>query len=186
MKYSKRFEAALVYASQVHEGHFRKGTQVPYITHLMAVAALVGEAGGTENEVIAALLHDAVEDCGGPPIEREIRERFGDTVGDIVIGCSDTDETPKPPWQKRKKATSSIWMTLPSRYCWSPVLTSYTTPGPSWPTIARLATSCGIALPERRNKRSGITELSSKRLGDATYRLDWWTSWIEPCRRWKT
>lgn len=104
MKYSKRFEAALVYASQVHEGHFRKGTQVPYITHPMAVAALVGEAGGTENEVIAALLHDAVEDCGGPPIEREIRERFGDTVGDIVIGCSDTDETPKPPWQKRKES----------------------------------------------------------------------------------
>ena len=104
MKYGKRFEAALVYTAQLHQDQYRKGTTVPYITRLLAVAALVGESGGTEDEVIAALLHDAVEDCGGPPVEKQIRERFGDAVGDIVRGCSDTDESPKPPWNQRKEA----------------------------------------------------------------------------------
>jgi (p)ppGpp synthase/HD superfamily hydrolase len=70
----------------------------------MAVAGLVGEAGGSENEAIAALLHDAVEDQGGEPILAEIRARFGDEVAGIVDGCSDTDEVPKPPWRPRKDA----------------------------------------------------------------------------------
>jgi len=65
VKYSRNFEAALVYATQLHAGYFRKATNVPYVNHLLAVASLVGEAGGSEDEVIAALLHDAVEDQGG-------------------------------------------------------------------------------------------------------------------------
>jgi (p)ppGpp synthase/HD superfamily hydrolase len=104
VKYSDRFESALVFATQLHDGHRRKATDVPYVTHLLAVASLVGEAGGTENEVIAALLHDAVEDCGGQPTLDKIREMFGDDVAQIVLGCSDTDETPKPPWKQRKEA----------------------------------------------------------------------------------
>ncbi len=104
MKYSRNFEAALVYATQLHDGHFRKATDVPYVTHLLAVASLVGEAGGTENEVIAALLHDAVEDCGGQPTLDKIRELFGDEVAQIVLGCSDTDVVPKPPWKQRKES----------------------------------------------------------------------------------
>ena len=104
MKYSRNFEAALVYATQLHDGHFRKATNVPYVNHLLAVASLVGEAGGSEDEVIAALLHDAVEDQGGQPTLDKIRELFGDEVAQIVLGCSDTDEVPKPPWKQRKEA----------------------------------------------------------------------------------
>lgn len=103
-RYGRGFEAALVYAAQLHSGHFRKATEVPYVTHLLAVAGLVGEAGGNEDEVIAALLHDAVEDQGGEPTLAKIRELFGEAVADIVSGCSDTDQIPKPPWQERKEA----------------------------------------------------------------------------------
>ena len=104
MKYTRRFEAALVFASQLHHDHFRKATEVPYVTHLLGVASLVGEAGGNENEAIAALLHDAVEDQGGQPTLERIRDLFGDEVARIVLGCSDTDEVPKPPWKQRKEA----------------------------------------------------------------------------------
>jgi len=68
------------------------------------VTALVLEHGGGEDEAIAALLHDAVEDQGGPPTLQKIRERFGDAVAEIVMECSDTDEEPKPPWRARKEA----------------------------------------------------------------------------------
>src|SRR3954468_2455677 len=102
MPYSKRFEDALVYAAHVHADQFRKGTSIPYVTHLLAVAAIVGEHGGSEDQVIAALLHDAPEDQGGETRLADIRERFGATVADIVHACSDTFETPKPPWRERK------------------------------------------------------------------------------------
>ena len=104
MEYGSKFEEALVFATRLHSDQFRKGTTIPYITHLLGVASLVGEAGGTEAEVIAGLLHDAVEDQGGPPTLDQIRELFGDDVAEIVIGCSDTDEVPKPPWKQRKEA----------------------------------------------------------------------------------
>lgn len=103
MPYSTRFEDALVYAARVHANQVRKGTSVPYVTHLLAVAALVGEHGGSEDQVIAALLHDAPEDQGGEARLAEIRERFGAVVADIVHACSDTFETPKPPWRARKE-----------------------------------------------------------------------------------
>ncbi len=100
---TQRFEAALIYALQLHAEQKRKGTSIPYISHLLAVAALVLEDGGSEDEAIAALLHDAVEDQGGEPIRQEIRRRLGDKVVEIVDGCTDTDQTPKPPWLERKK-----------------------------------------------------------------------------------
>jgi len=100
---SDRFEAALIYAVHLHARQKRKGTTIPYISHLLAVAAIVLEDGGSEDEAIAALLHDAIEDQGGEPIRQEIRRRFGDRVVEIVNGCTDTDETPKPPWLERKK-----------------------------------------------------------------------------------
>jgi len=98
-----RFEAALIYALHLHAEQKRKGTTIPYISHLLAVAALVLEDGGSEDEAIAALLHDAIEDQGGEPIRQEIRRRFGDKVVEIVNGCTDTDQMPKPPWLERKK-----------------------------------------------------------------------------------
>ena len=104
MPYGEKFEEALVYAADAHRDQVRKGTGIPYVTHLLAVAAIVGENGGTEDEVIAALLHDAPEDAGGEERLTDIRSRFGEEVAGIVAGCTDTYEDPKPPWQERKEA----------------------------------------------------------------------------------
>jgi GTP pyrophosphokinase len=104
MPYGEKFEAALVYAARLHRDQTRKGGGIPYVNHLLAVAAIVGENGGTEEEVIAALMHDAPEDHGGRARLEEIRERFGDEVAEIVAGCTDTYEDPKPAWQPRKEA----------------------------------------------------------------------------------
>ncbi len=104
MPYTEKFDRALLHAANLHRDQARKGTGVPYVTHLLAVAAIVGENNGTEDEVIAALLHDAPEDAGGEAQLVEIRTRFGDGVADIVAGCTDTYEDPKPPWRARKEA----------------------------------------------------------------------------------
>ena len=98
-----RFERALVFATRKHAGQHRKGTTVPYVAHLLGVAGLVLEAGGDEDLAIAALLHDVVEDCGGAPMLRQIRRRFGERVAHIVDGCTDTDLNLKPPWRQRKE-----------------------------------------------------------------------------------
>jgi len=98
-----RFERALLFATRKHAGQSRKGTAVPYVAHLLSVAGLVFEAGGDEDLAIAALLHDVVEDCGGAPMLREIRRRFGKRVAHVVEGCTDTDLEPKPPWRQRKE-----------------------------------------------------------------------------------
>jgi (p)ppGpp synthase/HD superfamily hydrolase len=100
---SSRFEQALTYAFRLHNGQTRKGNGVPYITHLLSVCALVLENGGDEDQAIAALLHDAVEDQGGLETLEEIRTRFGENVAEIVSACSDSFETPKPPWRERKE-----------------------------------------------------------------------------------
>jgi (p)ppGpp synthase/HD superfamily hydrolase len=99
-----RYADAFAYAARLHDDQTRKGSDTPYIAHLLAVSALVLELGGTEDQAIAALLHDAVEDQGGMPIAAEIRDRFGDDVARMVLDCSDTHEQPKPPWQARKEA----------------------------------------------------------------------------------
>ena len=104
MSYGKKFEEALPYAARLHRDQTRKGTDTPYVTHLLAVAAIVGENGGTEDETVAALLHDAPEDRGGRERPEDIRERFGDVVERIVDGCTDTYENPKPAWRPRKEA----------------------------------------------------------------------------------
>ncbi len=104
MELTKRFNDALLYALDLHSDQLRKGTSTPYAAHLLAVAALVLEYGGDEDQVIAALLHDAVEDQGGSPILLEIENRFGNRVSAIVEACTDSWETPKPPWRARKEA----------------------------------------------------------------------------------
>ncbi len=103
---SDRFADALTYANRAHRHQHRKGTAIPYVSHLLTVASIVLDHGGTEEEAIAALLHDAPEDCGGQPRLDEIRVQFGDSVADIVAGCSDslvTDPLAKDPWQIRKQ-----------------------------------------------------------------------------------
>jgi len=98
----KRFEKALLFAARQHAGQARKQSTVPYIAHLIGVTSLVLEAGGDEDLAIAALLHDVVEDCGGRPMLKEVRKRFGKRVAHIVDGCTDAYDEPKPPWYERK------------------------------------------------------------------------------------
>jgi GTP pyrophosphokinase len=104
MALSDRFDAALAFAARLHRDQERKGSGIPYVAHLLAVASLALEHGADEDEAIAALLHDAVEDQGGAATRAEIARRFGERVASIVEGCSDTNELPKPPWRARKEA----------------------------------------------------------------------------------
>jgi (p)ppGpp synthase/HD superfamily hydrolase len=98
-----RLADALAYATEIHGQQRRKGTDVPYVAHLLAVASLVLEDGGDEDEAIAALLHDAIEDQGGVTFEL-LEARYGGKVAAIVDGCSDMDLMPKPTWRARKEA----------------------------------------------------------------------------------
>jgi len=103
IKLGPRFVRAFTFAAEKHKGQMRKASSIPYITHLMGVASLVLEAGGDEDLAIGALLHDVVEDCGGAPMLKEVRRRFGKRVAKVVDGCTDADTYPKPPWRERKE-----------------------------------------------------------------------------------
>lgn len=104
MTLSARFDDAFLYASRLHAEQVRKGSGEPYLAHLMAVCSLALENGADEDQAIAALLHDAVEDQGGAETLAVIRERFGARVAEIVAGCSDSQEAIKPDWRPRKEA----------------------------------------------------------------------------------
>ncbi len=103
VKLGPRFRKAFTFAADKHSGQARKASTIPYIAHLMGVASFVLEAGGDEDLAIAALLHDVVEDCGGAPMLKEVRRRFGARVARVVDGCTDADTDPKPPWRERKE-----------------------------------------------------------------------------------
>src|ERR1700680_4198910 len=103
IKLGPRFLRAFLLAAQKHSGQTRKTSTIPYIAHLMGVASLVLEAGGDEDLAIAALLHDVVEDCGGAPMLKEVRRRFGQRVAKVVDGCTDADTYPTPPWRERQE-----------------------------------------------------------------------------------
>ncbi|MBQ2788925.1 MAG: HD domain-containing protein [Thermoguttaceae bacterium] len=104
---SERFYEAFAFASELHREQLRKVGRVPYLSHLLRVAGLALDFGASEDVAIAALLHDAVEDCGGMETEAIIRERFGDFVADVVLETSDSttaDANRKAPWRERKEA----------------------------------------------------------------------------------
>ncbi len=103
MTLSPRFDQALQYATLIHAGQTRKGAGVPYLAHLLGVASLALEYGADEEQAIAALLHDAAEDAGGQGRLDDIAARFGAGVAEIVAGCTDTMQVPKPPWRERKE-----------------------------------------------------------------------------------
>lgn len=114
MQLTKRFEDALIFALAAHDGQLRKGTKIPYASHLLAVASIVLDYGGNEDEAIAALLHDGVEDRGVRP--EEIRARFGDEVANIVVACSDSlekDPNNKADWRLRKETYLKHLKTAP-------------------------------------------------------------------------
>jgi len=98
------FDAALQLASHLHREQASKGSQIPYLAHVLGVCALVLEYGGKETQAIAALLHDAVEDCGGKPVLKQIGAQFGEEVAAIVESCTDSfEEGPKRNWRGRKE-----------------------------------------------------------------------------------
>ena len=98
------FDDALVYASRIHREHIRKGSGLPYVSHLLGVVSIALENGANEDQAIAALLHDTVEDQGGADRLVDIRERYGDRVAEIVAHCTDSEVEPKPSWRERKEA----------------------------------------------------------------------------------
>ncbi|HEY61390.1 MAG TPA: HD domain-containing protein [Anaerolineae bacterium] len=100
---TQRFAEALEYAFHLHANQTRKGKNTPYFAHLLGVTSLVLEMGGDEDEAIAALLHDAVEDQGGEKTLNQIKHLYGKRVASIVKGCTDSCTTPKPPWTGRKE-----------------------------------------------------------------------------------
>jgi (p)ppGpp synthase/HD superfamily hydrolase len=100
---SPRYADALAFSFAAHRTQVRKGSNVPYFAHLIGVSSLVLEYGGTEDEAVAALLHDAAEDQGGREMLAQIEARFGPAVSAIVHGCSDSLEPTKPPWRERKE-----------------------------------------------------------------------------------
>lgn len=100
---SPLFTEALIFATELHANQKRKILDIPYIAHLLGVASLVLEYGGNEEEAIAALLHDALEDQGGEKTRQEILKRFGEKITQIIDGCSEIYEKPKPSWQRRKE-----------------------------------------------------------------------------------
>jgi (p)ppGpp synthase/HD superfamily hydrolase len=112
---TERFDDALAYASQLHRAQNRKGAAIPYISHLLAVAAIALENGADEDQAIAALLHDAVEDQGGLAQLETIRARYGDGVAAMVADCTDAHVDPKPEWRPRKEAYIASLADKPAR-----------------------------------------------------------------------
>lgn len=100
---SNRFTEALTLACDLHRTQARKGTQIPYVSHLLGVASIALEYGANEELAIAAVLHDAVEDQGGVETAERIRTQFGARVADLVLALSDAVVVPKPPWRERKE-----------------------------------------------------------------------------------
>lgn len=111
--FGARYRDALAFAAEQHQHQHRKGGGAPYVTHVLAVSALVGEYGGDEEQAMAALLHDLVEDQGVPLVELE--RRFGAEVARIVDAATDAHVKPKPPWRARKEAHIARVRTLDAR-----------------------------------------------------------------------
>jgi hypothetical protein len=153
-----KFVEAMAYAAKKHATQTRKGSDTPYLGHLLSVAGFVIEANGTETEAIAALLHDAAEDQGGEATLAEIREKFGDEVAEIVGECSDTFETPKPPCAIARKTTSTTCPKRRTARFWCRWPTSCTMRAQFCGTTARSVTGYGSGSAFRtRNYICGTT-----------------------------
>lgn len=103
LKLTGKYKQALSFTYDLHHKQERNGSRTPYLAHLLGVSSMALEQGASEDEAIAALLHDAAEDQGGEEVLREIEKRFGPGVAGIVRECTDALETPKPPWKERKR-----------------------------------------------------------------------------------
>jgi len=148
---------------ELHHDQCRKGTTIPYITHLWSVAAIVGEHGGTEEQVIAALLHDAIEDQGDKITVENIRERFGQRVAEIVKDCSDADTIPSPLGKNERNGISTISNMLRRMSNSYLLLTSCITHEPFWGIFESKERPYGNASTPARMKNVGTTEELWKR-----------------------
>ncbi len=104
--YGTQVGRALAFAAEVHARQSRRSKDEPYLSHVLMVAGLVAHYGGDEEQIMAGVLHDAVEDQGGPGMLEKIRAEFGQRVADIVLDCSDAvpePGQPKGPWLERKR-----------------------------------------------------------------------------------
>jgi hypothetical protein len=172
---TSRFDTALLFASELHRKQIRKGTEIPYISHLLAVTALVIENSGTENEAIAALLHDAIEDQGDTypggrhALRQHITKEFGSNVMAIVDSCTDDEghrkyaggsfqQSASNGWSE-SSSTSKAFPTNHLKHSGSPVPTSSTTPSQSLPITPKSGLTSGIDFGPRAVKiRFTITE----------------------------
>ena len=205
--FTERFSRAVDYARIAHAGQVRKGTTIPYLTHLLGVATLVIEFGGSEDQAIAGLLHDTIEDCGAEH-EVIIRAEFGDAVADIVVACTDgtaegksehtTPEARKGDWLRRKQDYLAHLAEAPDEVLLCRAATSCITYRPSSRTwkILRSATRCSIGSRAVAKARCATTNLWFAcwvaRVPGSRYD---WTGWSPGCTssrrmrnagRWKT
>jgi (p)ppGpp synthase/HD superfamily hydrolase len=111
--FGAKYRDALAFAAEQHQHQHRKGSGAPYVTHVLAVSALVGEYGGDEEQAVAALLHDVVEDQGVALVALEAR--FGAEVARLVEAATDAFAKPKPPWRARKEAHIARVRTMDAR-----------------------------------------------------------------------
>ena len=163
MTLSPRFEEALLYAARLHASQLRKGGSIPYVAHLLGVASIALQYGANEDESIAALLHDAIEDQGGAATREEIRRRFGDGVVDIVNGCTDADSFPKPPWKRRKETYVAHIRNAPASVRLVSACDKLQNARAILADYRVLETHCGVVLVEGRTEPCGITARSYRR-----------------------
>ena len=171
---SERFDAALHYATRHHARQLRKGTPIPYAAHLLAVASLVLEMHGDEDEAIGALLHDVVEDGGGSTALEDIRVRFGAAVAEIVLANSDSVDERDPWWERKQAYVDSFPAKSPAALRVSladklhnarSILTDYRTHGDAvW---ARFKQGQGIATRIYYRELALAFEREAPRMGDA-------------------
>lgn len=100
--YTERVDRALALATRAFRNIRRKGTDIPYLSHLLQVMVTVAEHGGDEDQLIAAVLHDYLEDIDGASAD-QVAAEFGERVARLVVGLSDAVARPKPPWRERKQ-----------------------------------------------------------------------------------
>ena len=169
MKTTIGFENALAFAVALHRHQFRKGGELPYIGHLLGVCAIALENGADEDEAIAALLHDSIEDQaenfgGTDKLRKHIRAEFGEKVLAIVEGCTDADTFPKPPWRERKERyVGAFGRGVRLGAAGFGCRQASTTPGRSFRISGRWETSCGRGSPVAGKARCGTTGRLSER-----------------------
>jgi len=149
-----RFSRAVEYAREQHAADTRKGTSIPYLSHLLGVASIALDYGANEDQAIAALLHDVVEDHGGLEALREIEDRFGPEVARIVLACSDSTEENKPDWQERKKKYVAAISHKQADELLVSAADKVHNARAFWPTIGRSGTSCGAGSGRRAARTS--------------------------------